>query len=77
MGTDWISYGLVREVMERISFETKIAQQINGVSIFSGIKNIKMTDFDVVPPEALLGSIKTGNQITIEFQVSFSKEIKL
>lgn len=64
-------------ISRRIGIETMVFQEINGVAIFSGSKKIKMTDFDVVPPEALLGSIKTGDQITIKFQVSFTKEIKL
>ncbi len=64
-------------VNRRISFETTVFQQINGAAIFKGSKKIRMTDFNVIPPEALLGSIKTGNQIIVEFQVSFSKEIKL
>lgn len=36
-----------------------------------GEKPLKMSDFDVEPPKALLGTIKTGNDITIEFTLNY------
>ena len=36
-----------------------------------GEKPMKMSDFDVDPPKALLGTIKTGNDITIEFTLNY------
>jgi polyisoprenoid-binding protein YceI len=36
-----------------------------------GEKPMKMSDFDVEPPKALLGTIKTGNDITIEFTLNY------
>ena len=38
-----------------------------------GEKAFKMSDFDVKPPTALLGTIKTGNEITIEFNLNYIK----
>ena len=37
----------------------------------TGIKKMKMTDYDVKPPKALLGSIKTGDNISISYNVKF------
>lgn len=37
----------------------------------TGIKKMKMTDYNVKPPKALLGSIKTGNDITISYNIKF------
>ena len=37
----------------------------------AGEKKIKMTDFNVEPPKALLGTITTGNDITIKFSTIF------
>lgn len=34
-----------------------------------GSKKLKMTDFEIKPPTALLGTMVTGNEITIEFNV--------
>lgn len=38
----------------------------------SGNKKFKMTDFNVKPPTAVLGTIKTGNDITIGYQFKFT-----
>ncbi|WP_100612839.1 YceI family protein [Confluentibacter lentus] len=37
----------------------------------TGEKKIKMTDFNIDPPKALLGTITTGNDITIKFSTIF------
>ena len=37
------------------------------------IKKMKMTDFNVTPPAVMMGSIKTGNDITIEFNFKLTK----
>lgn len=42
----------------------------NGVNI-SGIYNMKMTDFNIEPPTALLGTVKTGDEISIHFTTNF------
>jgi polyisoprenoid-binding protein YceI len=38
---------------------------------FSGQYTLNMTDFDVDPPSALLGTIKSGDEITIRFDIIF------
>jgi polyisoprenoid-binding protein YceI len=46
--------------------------QFNGTALkITGAKDMKMSDFDVVPPKALMGTIKTGNEITVEFNLNF------
>lgn len=37
----------------------------------TGEKKIKMTDFKIAPPKALLGTITTGDDITIKFSTQF------
>jgi hypothetical protein len=39
----------------------------------TGVKKMKMTDYNVQPPKALMGTIKTGNDISISYNVKFSK----
>jgi YceI-like domain len=39
--------------------------------VFKGTEVINMIDYSVNPPTALLGTIKTGNEITISFNTSF------
>ena len=37
----------------------------------TGLKQMKMTDFKVQPPTALLGTIKTGDDISISYNIKF------
>ncbi len=39
--------------------------------IIRGFKNLKMSDFNITPPTALMGSLKTGDQVTIAFDLAF------
>lgn len=41
--------------------------------VVTGIKKMKMTDYKVAPPKALMGTIKTGNDITIAYNIRYSK----
>ena len=43
-----------------------------GSITIKGRKAIKMTDFGVEPPTALLGTIKTGDDITIDFNLNYN-----
>ncbi|HLF34088.1 MAG TPA: YceI family protein [Cyclobacteriaceae bacterium] len=40
--------------------------------IVRGEKSLKMSDFGVEPPTALMGTIKTGDEITIKFETTFT-----
>lgn len=40
---------------------------------FTGQQVLKMTDFGVDPPTAMLGTLKTGDQITVHFDVTVSR----
>jgi polyisoprenoid-binding protein YceI len=44
---------------------------LNGSVVCEGSYAMKMTDFEVDPPTAMFGTIKTGNEITIDFNVKF------
>ena len=39
--------------------------------IVTGSKKLKMTDYNINPPTALLGTVKTGNDITVKFSLMF------
>lgn len=45
----------------------------NGSIQCKGGKVIKMTEYEVEPPSFMFGSVKTGDQLEIEFDVMFSK----
>jgi polyisoprenoid-binding protein YceI len=39
----------------------------------TGSKKFKMTDYGIKPPTAMLGTIKTGDDITISYNLKFVK----
>ncbi len=55
-----------------VSFMVKISMQGKLKLKFEGSETIKMTDYGIDPPSALLGTIKTGNGITIRFNTNFT-----
>lgn len=46
----------------------------DGSLQFEGTKKLKMTDFKIDPPTALMGTMKTGDEITISFNVKLAKD---
>lgn len=42
----------------------------DGSITFSGSKKLKMTDYKIKPPTALMGTMTTGDQVEIVFQVT-------
>ena len=43
----------------------------NDVITLSGNEAMKMTDFDIDPPKALFGQIKTRDDIVVNFELSY------
>lgn len=44
----------------------------NGDLQVSGTKKIKMTEFNMEPPTAMMGTIKVGDEVVISFDIVFS-----
>jgi polyisoprenoid-binding protein YceI len=61
--------GVSRE--ENLNVAVKILED-NSLS-FKGSKKIKMTDFKLKPPTAMMGMMKTGDEIEIQFDCSMKK----
>lgn len=53
-----------------ITFDATVSA--NQISI-SGSKELKMTDYKVKPPTAMLGTITTGDAVTISLKATFTK----
>lgn len=45
----------------------------NGKISLSGEKGFKLTDFNIEPPTAMFGTIKTGNEVAIHYNIQLSK----
>ncbi|MAL60309.1 MAG: hypothetical protein CMC14_09690 [Flavobacteriaceae bacterium] len=57
-------------VSKKVSIHVNISQT-NKTLIIKGELPLKMTDFGVEPPTALLGTLKTGDPITIDFNLNY------
>lgn len=60
--------GTTKPVEVDVTYEAK-----NGTLVCKGSKKIKMTDFKVEPPSFMFGTIKTGDEITISFDVTLAQ----
>lgn len=49
-------------------------RQADGSIRASGAVPILMTDYGVKPPTAMLGAIKTGNQVTVKFEINVAPQ---
>ena len=51
------------------------AYQLEGEDsvLVTGIQPIDMEDFNIKPPTAMMGALKTGKDVEVEFQITFSK----
>lgn len=52
---------------------TAVFNAVDKSLLISGVKKMKMTDYNVKPPTVMLGTIKTGNDIAILFSVKLIK----
>lgn len=59
------------------SIEMKFAGKVNsdGSLHFQGKKDLKMTSFNIKPPTALFGTIKSADEISISFNILAAKSI--
>jgi polyisoprenoid-binding protein YceI len=54
-----------------VEMKAKVNMVGKGKLIFEGSQPIAMSDYGISAPTAIFGTLKTGNNITINFKVSF------
>jgi polyisoprenoid-binding protein YceI len=59
-------------VTRPVSMQVKVAMPERGKLLFEGAYILTMSDYGIKPPTALLGTLKTGNDITINFKTGFT-----
>lgn len=59
-------------VSRDISFPVMGTIQDNGTFKFAGDYEINMQDYDVDPPTAMFGAVRSGEMVTISFELFFS-----
>ena len=58
-------------VTKRIN-QTFAVKLVGKKAIFSGKTKIDMTVYGVKPPTALMGTIKTGKDVTVDYKVTYN-----
>ena len=56
----------------RVQMQVKYQATNSGVK-FSGSTDIKMTEYEMEPPTAMMGTIKTGDDVTVTFSTTYKK----
>jgi len=70
--TNFISKGTLE--IAGVSKDVEIAcsaQKVDDKIVFKGSKDLKMTDFNISPPTAMFGQIKTNDDITVHFEFEY------
>ncbi|GAB3005776.1 hypothetical protein GCM10027284_24470 [Cyclobacterium sediminis] len=72
-GNDWKVSGRLQIAGETktVPFMIKIAPEGESI-VLTGLADIKLTDFNVVPPTAVFGTIKTGDDMAIQIKIKFN-----
>ncbi|GAB1446146.1 hypothetical protein MASR2M41_18980 [Flammeovirgaceae bacterium] len=52
-----------------ISVETEYQPLENQALLFTGKKKLKMSDFGIEPPSFMFGTVSTGDEITVSFNI--------
>ena len=60
--------GTKRELTTKVKIDCS-----NGKISLSGKKDFKLTDFNVEPPTAMFGTIKTGDEVAIHYNLQLNK----
>lgn len=60
-------------ISKEISLTGAYQVEANGNITISGMEPIDMEDYGIKPPTAMMGTLKTGKDVEVEFQITFSK----
>ncbi|WP_424962332.1 YceI family protein [Ekhidna sp.] len=55
-----------------IDLDAKILKNMGSEMQLTGSVSLKMTDFNISPPTAMFGTLKTGDEITINYDISIT-----
>jgi len=67
----------VAGVEKTIALEVIGNLEANGTIRFTGSKKLLMTDFNIKPPTMFFGRLKTGNEITVYFEIALIPSIQM
>ncbi len=72
-GDSWTAVGqlTIAGVAQTMTIPVTVSRQ-GDAFVFTGSTSSKLTDFKVDPPTAMLGTIKTGNEVVLSFTAKFT-----
>ena len=54
-------------VTKQVALQGKVTENADGSVTVSGSRKIKISDFGITPPSFMLGALKVGDEVTIEY----------
>lgn len=71
-GDYWVFNGALSlaGTSKNVSFKATVGEN-DGKHTISGKHSFKLTDFGIEPPKALMGTIKTGDEVTVSVKLNF------
>jgi polyisoprenoid-binding protein YceI len=71
-GNTWTLNGTFQIAGVSKNVNIKAKESVNGGEIIlEGSYDFKLTDYDITPPTALMGTVKTGDAVKVTFKISF------
>ena len=65
---------IIAGVTKKVTMDVYCVINNNGTITSSGTYKLKMTDYNVKPPSFMLGVMKTGDDITLNFSMTYEKK---
>ena len=65
---------IIAGVTQKVTMDVYCVINSNGTITSSGTYKLKMTDYNVKPPSFMLGVMKTGDDITLNFSMTYEKK---
>jgi hypothetical protein len=64
-------------VLRPLEMSVMVAGDMQNAIVFTGSTRLKMTDFQIKPPKAMLGMLKTGDEVEVEFKWVIRPSLKI
>ena len=60
-------------VSKDVALQVKAVENADGSITFTGSRKIKMSEFGIKPPSFMLGALKVGDEVTVDFTLKLKK----
>lgn len=60
-------------VSKAVQLQGKVVENSDGTVTITGSRGIKMSEYGITPPTFMLGALKVGDEVTVEFALKLKK----